>query len=66
MITDFANKYQASLTEMQDGEHWFHTEEQIRFLDRWIEKKPYSYPSLRYQEGSESQRLCCLYGKGVS
>ena len=19
-----------------DGEHWFHTEEQMRFLDKWI------------------------------
>jgi len=21
---------------MEGGEHWFHTEEQMEFLDRWI------------------------------
>ena len=26
----------AELTVMPDGEHWFHTEEQLRFLDAWI------------------------------
>ena len=35
-IRRFADKYQASLTMMKGGEHWFHTEEQIRFLDNWI------------------------------
>ena len=38
-ITDFANKHQATLTVMEGGEHWFHTEEQMVFLDNWIEKK---------------------------
>ncbi|MBR6300409.1 MAG: alpha/beta hydrolase [Clostridia bacterium] len=32
----FAEKHKASLTVMQGGEHWFHTEEQMRFLDDWI------------------------------
>ncbi len=35
-IFDFANKHQASLTIMEGGEHWFHTEEQMHFLDNWI------------------------------
>ena len=35
-ITDFANKHQATLTIMEGGEHWFHTEEQMLFLDKWI------------------------------
>ena len=35
-ITDFANKHQATLTVMEGGEHWFHTEEQMAFLDNWI------------------------------
>ena len=35
-ITDFANKHNATLTIMKDGEHWFHTDEQIMFLDNWI------------------------------
>ena len=34
----FAQKVGASLTIMQGGEHWFHTDEQMDFLDRWIEK----------------------------
>ncbi len=32
----FAEKHKAGLTVMQGGEHWFHTEEQMRFLDDWI------------------------------
>ena len=35
-ITDFANKHQATLTVMEGGEHWFHTEKQMQFLDNWI------------------------------
>ena len=34
--TDFANKHQAPLAVMQGGEHWFHTEKQMKFLDNWI------------------------------
>jgi len=26
----------AELTVMEDGEHWFHTGGQMRFLDEWI------------------------------
>ena len=35
-IRDFAKKHRAAITIMQDGEHWFHTQEQLRFLDEWI------------------------------
>ncbi|WP_278373099.1 hypothetical protein [Segatella bryantii] len=35
-ITDFANKHQATLTVMEGGEHWFHTKEQMAFMDKWI------------------------------
>lgn len=35
-IDDFAAKIGADVTIMKDGEHWFHTEEQMRFLDNWI------------------------------
>ena len=34
----FARRIGASLTVMEDGEHWFHTDEQMRFLDGWIKK----------------------------
>ena len=32
----FAQKHGAALTVMEGGEHWFHTPEQLRFLDAWI------------------------------
>ena len=35
-ITAFARETDASLTIMPDGEHWFHTEKQMEFLDQWI------------------------------
>lgn len=35
-MQDFAEKHQAELTVMEGGEHWFHTEEQMAFLDDWI------------------------------
>ena len=35
-ISAFAERVGAELTVMPGGEHWFHTEEQMRFLDRWI------------------------------
>ena len=37
-ISDFAKKHRATLTVMESGEHWFHTEEQMRFLDDWIRR----------------------------
>lgn len=36
-ITAFAKKNGANLTIMEGGEHWFHTEEQMAFLDQWVE-----------------------------
>ncbi len=35
-IAAFAKAHGARLTAMETGEHWFHTEEQLRFLDEWI------------------------------
>ena len=37
-IAAFAKAHNAALTVMPGGEHWFHTEEQMRFLDCWIKK----------------------------
>ena len=37
-VTNFAKIHQATLTVMDGGEHWFHTEEQMQFLDNWITK----------------------------
>ncbi len=36
-VSAFAQAHGASLTVMEGGEHWFHTEEQMRFMDEWIE-----------------------------
>ena len=35
----FAEKTGAGLTVMKNGEHWFHTAEQMAFLDRWAAEK---------------------------
>lgn len=36
-MTAFAARIGAPLTVMPGGEHWFHTPEQMAFLDRWIQ-----------------------------
>ena len=36
-IKAFVEKHQADLTIMENGDHWFHKEEQMKFLDSWIE-----------------------------
>ena len=38
-ITAFAERTGAGLTVMPDGEHWFHTEEQMRFLKEWLTER---------------------------
>ena len=35
-IQAFAEQHNAELTVMENGEHWFHTAEQMAFLDAWI------------------------------
>lgn len=35
-VERFAERHGARLTVMEDGEHWFHTDEQLAFLDRWM------------------------------
>lgn len=37
-VKDFANAYNADLTVMEGGEHWFHTDDQMEFLDNWIKE----------------------------
>lgn len=36
-IEKFAMEHNANLTIMANGEHWFHTEEQLVFLDAWMQ-----------------------------
>lgn len=35
-VSGFAEQIGAVLTVMNDGEHWFHTDKQMAFLDNWI------------------------------
>lgn len=35
-ISEFADSNGAALTVMEAGGHWFHTDEQMKFLDDWI------------------------------
>ena len=34
-VTSFAERFGCSLSVMEDGEHWFHTPEQVRFMRDW-------------------------------
>ena len=38
-VSTFAKQTGATLTVMKDGEHWFHTPEQMAVLDEWISNK---------------------------
>ena len=38
-IKEFCSKAPATLTVMDGSEHWFHTKEQMEFLDEWIGNK---------------------------
>lgn len=35
-VTRFVTSHNATLSVMQNGEHWFHTKEQLDFLDKWV------------------------------
>ncbi len=36
-VDEFVSSHDATLTLMENGEHWFHTAEQLVFLDKWME-----------------------------
>ena len=38
-VKAFVERTGAGLTVMPDGEHWFHTEEQMRFLTEWLTER---------------------------
>ena len=37
-VDDFVTNHRANLTVVKDGEHWFHTERQIAYLNEWMQK----------------------------
>ena len=42
-INKFIEEHEATLTIMKEGEHWFHTKEQMAYLDKWIKGKNNEY-----------------------
>lgn len=38
VLEDFIESHNAHVTIMENGEHWFHTKEQLSFLDNWMQK----------------------------
>mgnify|MGYP005799155353 FL=1 len=38
IIKDFSNEFNCDLTILKNGEHYFHTEEQLKFYNDWLDK----------------------------
>ena len=38
VIKDFSNEFNCDLTILKNGEHYFHTEEQLNFYNDWLDK----------------------------
>ena len=38
-VDNFAQRFGCTVTVMEHGEHWFHTEEQLSVLDVWLQKE---------------------------
>ena len=38
-VDDFAQRFGCTVTVMENGEHWFHTKEQLAVLDAWLQKE---------------------------
>lgn len=38
IIESFSHKFKCDLTIMENGEHWFHTPEQLNVLNAWVER----------------------------
>lgn len=56
-ISAFANSQVAGLTVMEDGEHWFHTAEQMKFLDTWITARRTGRLLLRHWRETDAEEL---------
>ena len=64
-VSAFAEKHGCGLTVMEGGEHWFHTEEQMRFLDAWITKKQRKEDFKAHSEGPGRRRQGHSHPHGV-
>ena len=38
-VDNFAQRFSCTVMVMENGEHWFHTEEQLAVLDAWLRKE---------------------------
>ena len=38
IIQDFSNKFNCELSILENGEHYFHTEEQLDYYKNWLDK----------------------------
>ena len=38
-VIDFARRFGCRVTVMENGEHWFHTDEQLAVLDAWLQQE---------------------------
>lgn len=38
IVTDFADRFDCGLELMKNGEHWFHTEDQLAYFSDWVDK----------------------------
>ena len=38
-VEEFARRFGCTVTIMENGEHWFHTQEQLAVLDVWLQKE---------------------------
>ncbi|MBQ5970337.1 MAG: GNAT family N-acetyltransferase [Clostridia bacterium] len=56
-VAAFAEAHGASLTVMPGGEHWFHTQEQLRFLDGWLRRARFTVRPLKAEETEAALRL---------
>lgn len=39
IVDEFAKQFHSSLTVMENGEHWFHTPEQLVVLNQWVAER---------------------------
>jgi len=38
VVEGFAKRFNCELTVLEGSEHWFHTEHQLNFLNKWLDK----------------------------
>ena len=59
-ISAFAGRHRAKLCVMPGGEHWFHTPEQLHFLDGWLRAAEARTPVVRRAERADLPRVNAL------